>query len=107
MKGIEKNLSKSEPRGALCPHDWLPKTINIMTLRYDDKKAITLITLLQYLGWRAEAVTRLKMIDITTIGNKIRVKASRFKTNVKGGLPECTVSLSKLPKLMLVVLLYI
>jgi hypothetical protein len=46
IKGIRKQNKSNKPRGAICPHDWVPMealSFKLLTLR--DIKALTLLTI--------------------------------------------------------------
>ena len=100
---------KQQDRGAIAPHDWLISvhTLSIGSLSGSVIRDTTMLTIMQYFGWRSNTVVSLKTADVVVVDTGIRIYTSVFKTLGPGGLPCGFLRLSQLPTLFDIVRYYI
>lgn len=66
VKGIKRSDGKLQDRGAICPHDWLHvwSDRDLTLAQGPVLRALCIITLMQFFGWRASTVLRLQRADV-------------------------------------------
>lgn len=109
VKGIAKLQPVQQDRGAIVPHDWLPGLHEVAARGLDPTqlKAVTMIAIMQFFGWRANTVVGLKTSDVSFMDGTFIIRSSVFKTVGPGGYPMGVLKITKLPWIMHLVGFYL
>lgn len=107
VKGIKRKGPAVEQRLPLCPHDWLPAHLSVGEMSLELRRAVCMITLTQYFGWRSSTVVQLEVAKVKIRTSTIEVQSTFFKNVGPTGLPCGVISLSKRPDLMKLVVGYV
>ena len=107
IRGVANRQEKLPDRLPICPHDWIPRVLDVDALDFCELRALSMLTVTQFFGWRAGTVSTLKMKDVRLMNTGLEVQSSHFKTLNSGGLPCGFLSLSKLPMLFTVLCRYL
>lgn len=70
-------------------------------------RAVVMITIMQFFGWRSNTVVELRTQDVRVKGEELLVYSCAFKTIGPGGHPMGTLKLSKLPWLFAAIKFYL
>lgn len=107
IRGVGNSKDTPPDRLPICPHDWVPRQLDVDDLDFCELRALSMLTITQFFGWRAGTVTTLKLQDIRVVNTSLEVQSSHFKTLNNGGLPCGQLSFSKLPMLFMVLHRYL
>lgn len=85
----------------MCPHDFLTELSeeDIAFATGDRLRALVMITVISYFGWRASTVVNLRSVDVQLHRGTFCFYSSSFKTRVAGGLPMGVLKLTHMPHL--------